>query len=140
MAELEPMARYAKRVARGRCRCPAVPLTRRLGGPLVWKYLDVVPSVFTGQGEFSVLKLLVPVEEVIRRLGDSAVLTLDSATERLAGFRSGRGRHIHAYFAAASDLDSLVTGGIGQRIAGDLTPLLFPSEEQGMLLAVVCEI
>ena len=139
MAEPGPMERYAKRVARDAAVARRRSLTRRLGGPLVGKYLQVVPSVFTARGEFTAFKLLVPVEEAIGRLSDSAVLTLDSASERLGGFRFGRGRHIYAYFGAARDLDALTTDAIGQRLAGHLVPLLLPPQEQSMLFAVVCE-
>jgi hypothetical protein len=139
MTELKPMARYAKRVARDAAIARRRSLDRQLGGPLVWKYVQVVPTVFTARGEFTAFKLLVPVEEVSRRLSDSAVLTLDSATERLGGFRFGRGRHLYAYFGAASDLELLATDAIGQPVNDHLVPWLSSPHEQSMLFAVVCD-
>lgn len=47
MAEPSPMERYAQRVARDAAIARRRSLTRRLGGPLIWKYVQVVPSVFT---------------------------------------------------------------------------------------------
>jgi hypothetical protein len=84
VAESSPMERYARRVALDAAVARRRSLTRRLGGPLVWKYLQVVPSVFTARGEFTAFKLLVSVEEAIDRLSGSADLTLDSASERFA--------------------------------------------------------
>ncbi len=139
MAEPSPMERYARRVALDAAVARRRSLTRRLGGPLVWKYLQVVPSVFTARGEFTAFKLLVSVEEAIDRLSGSAVLTLDSASERLGGFRFGRGGHIYAYFGAARDLDALATDAIGQRLAGHMMPLLLTPQEHNMLFAVSCE-
>jgi len=104
---------------------------------MIWKYLQVVPSVFTARGEFAVFKLLVPVEEAIRCLRDSAVFTLDSATERLGGFRFSRGHHIYAYFGAKSDLDAMAT--LGQPVTDPLTPWLPSLHGQSMLFAVVCD-
>jgi hypothetical protein len=83
VAEPSPMERYARRVALDATVARRRSLTRRLGGPLVRKYLQVVPSVFTARGEFTAFKLFVSVEEAIDRLSGSADLTLDLASERL---------------------------------------------------------
>lgn len=139
MTELNPMIRYARRVARDAAIARRRSLDRRLGGALVWKYVQVVPAVFTARGDFTAFKLHIPVEEASRRLSDSAVLTLDSATERLGGFRFGRGRHLYAYFGAASDLEPLTVEAIGQPVADHLTPWLPSLHEQSMLFAVVCD-
>ena len=138
MAESGPMERYARRVARDAAVARRRSLDRRLSGPLLWKYLQVVPSVFTARGEFTAFQLLVHVDEAIDRLGDSAVLTIDSASERLGGFRFGRGRHIYAYFGAANDVAAIATDAIGQRVAGHLLPLLLPMSEESMLFSVFC--
>lgn len=139
MTELKPMARYAKRVARDAAIARRRSLDRQLGGPLFWKYVQIVPAVFTARGEFAAFKLLVSVEEATRRLSDSAVLTLDSATERLGGFRFGRGHHLYAYFEAASDLDTLARDTIGQPMTDHWEPWLPSLQEQSMLFAVVCK-
>ncbi|MBM4087992.1 MAG: hypothetical protein FJ276_00975 [Planctomycetes bacterium] len=138
MVEAGPMDRYARQAARDAAVARRRSLTRRLGGPLFWKYVQVVPSVFTARGEFAAFELHVPDEQVIAHLSRTAVLTLDSATERLGGFRFGRGRHIYAYFETVPDLDSLVGDAIGRRLAGDLMPLLLAPQEGSLLLAVVC--
>jgi hypothetical protein len=139
MSEPGPMERYRRRVTRDAAVARRRSLARRLDGPLLWKYLQVVPSVFTARGEFAAFQLLVPVDEAICGLGDSAVLTLDSASERLGGFRFGRGRHIYAYFGAANDVAAVVTNGIGQRVAGHLMPWLLPTPEDTMLFSVLCK-
>jgi len=138
-AELGPMELYANRVARDAAIARRRSLDRRLNGPLVWKYLQVVPSVFTARGRFAAFELRVPVEETLRRLSDSAVLTLDSASELFGGFRFGRGRHVYAYFRDARDLDRMVTDAIGRRLPGHLRALLLAPDDQDMLFAVVCQ-
>ncbi len=138
-SEPNPMTRYANRVARDAAIARRRTLDRRLNGPFVWKYLQIVPSVFTARGPFAAFQLLVPVEEALRRLRDSAVLTLDSASELLGGFRFGRGHHVYAYFADARDVDAIVTGSIGQPIAGHLKALLLAPDDRTMLFAVVCQ-
>ena len=69
----------------------------------------------------------------------SAVLTLDSASELLGGFRLGRGHHVYAYFGDARDVDAIVTDSIGQRLPGHLRALLLAPNDHNMLFAVVCE-
>ncbi len=138
-AELGPMVVYANRVARDAAIGRRRSLDRRLNGSFVWKYLQVVPSVFTARGSFAAFKLLVPVEEAICLLSDSAVLTLDSASELLGGFRFGRGRHVYAYFRDARDVDAIVTDSIGQHLPGHLRALLLAPNDDNMLFAVVCQ-
>jgi hypothetical protein len=133
------MERYARRVERDAAVARRRSLTRRLGGKLVWKYLQIVPSVFTTRGAFAAFEMLISAEETIDGLDNSAVLTLDSASERLGGFRFGRGRDIYAYFGNASALDALVKHSKGRRLPGHLMPLLLAPHDQDRLFAVVCE-
>ena len=134
-----PMDLYANRVARDAAIGRRRSLDRRLNGSCVWKYLQIVPSVFTARGSFAAFKLLVPVEEALCRLSDSAVLTLDSASELLGRFRFGRGRHVYAYFGATSDVDAIVTDSIGQPLPGNLKALLLAPRNHNMLFTVLCD-
>lgn len=107
MAEPGPMVRLERLVKRDAAVARRRSLARRLGGSLIWKYLPVVPAVFTARGETATFRLLVPVEETLSRLRDRTVLSLDSATEVLGGCRVGKGRHLDADCELASDLDVL---------------------------------
>ncbi|MGM0485824.1 MAG: hypothetical protein ACQESR_03565 [Planctomycetota bacterium] len=139
MAEPGHMERYARRVARDAAAARGRSLNRRLGGELVWKYLHVVPSVFTARGGFSAFQSLVPAGEALVRLKGSAVLTLDSASELLGGLRFGSGRHVYAYFEKESDVDAIVTGGIGKRLRDARAAMLLASQEDEKIFAVVCQ-
>lgn len=139
MVELSPMERYARRVARDAAVARRRSLDRRLGGELVWKYLHVVPSVFTLRGRLNAFQLLVPATEALPCLKGSAVLTLDSASELLGGFRFGRGRHIHAYFEQQTDVDAIVRGGIGKRLPNVRSALLLAAQNGDKIFAVVCQ-
>jgi hypothetical protein len=133
------MELYARRVSREKAMARRRSLERRLGGSLIWKYLQVVPSVFTARGGFRVLRLLVPREKMLVRIRDSSVLTLDSASELLGGFRFGRGGHVYAYFNSSADLEVLVEQKTGEHVADDRMPLLLSPPDQEFLFAVVCE-
>ena len=114
-------------------------MARRLAGPLFKKYLQVVPSVFTARGELRAFRLLVPRAEALSRLRNRAVLTLDSATEVLSGFRFGRARNDYAYFETASDLERIESEAIGERRPGTHFPLAWTPSGWEMLFAVVTE-
>jgi len=132
-----PMERYARRVRRDAEIAHRRSLVRRAGGPLFRKYVDVVPSVFTAGGEFAAYRLVLPAREALDRLRPRAVLTLDSATEMLAGFRFGRNRNIHAYFPSPEDLSAIEWEGIGERRPGTKFPLSWAPPGWEMLFAVV---
>lgn len=139
MDEPSHMERYARRVARDAAVARRRSLNRRLGGELVWKYLHVVPSVFTARGRFSAFQLLVPAGQALRGLKASAVLTLDSASELLGGFRFGSGRHVYAYFEKEGDVDAIVTGGIGKPLPDARGTMLLASQGNEKIFAVVCQ-
>ncbi len=132
----DPMQRLARRIARDRTIARRRSLARRAMGPLFWKYVQIVPSVFTARGEFAAWELNVPVATVLDRLRDSAILTLDSASELLGGFRFGSGRHIYAYFDARLSRDAIDDSKIGRQVEGRLTPLLLTARNETLLLAV----
>ncbi|MBN1420955.1 MAG: hypothetical protein JXP34_19445 [Planctomycetes bacterium] len=134
-----PMERYAERVRRDAEIARRRSLVRRSGGALLRKYVEIVPSVFTATGEFAAFRLLVPAREALDRLRERAILTLDSATEVLAGFRFGRNRNIQAYFDAPDDLPAIEREGIGERLPGTRCPLGWSPPGWEILFAVVPE-
>ncbi len=137
MAEPTFMEKYARRVFRDAAAARTRSLLRRLSGLLLYKYLDVVPSVFTALGELRAYRLRVPRVEAIERLSDRAVFTLDTATEILGGFRFGRARNEYAYFGSASDLDWIEEASVGERRPGTSFPLAWTPSGWEMLFAVV---
>jgi hypothetical protein len=106
-------------------------------GPLFRKYLDVVPAVFSASGDLIAFRLIAPRAEVLARLRSTAVLTLDSATEALAGFRFGRARNDYAYFPYAADATVIETEGLGTRREGTSFPFAWTPPDREMLFAVV---
>jgi hypothetical protein len=137
MPDPEHLERYARRVARERDAARSRSLSRRLGGSLFRKYLEVVPSVFTGQGEFGAYRLLLPRKEALELLREKALFTLDTATELLAGFRFGRARNDYAYFSARTDLEWMEEARLAERRPGTSFPLAWTPSGWEMLFAVI---
>jgi len=106
-------------------------------GALFWKYLDVVPSVFSARGELYGLRLLVPRCAALDHLRETAVLTLDSATEAFGGFRIGRARNDYAYFASESEVVAVESAGLAVRRPGSSFPFAWTPPDREMLFAVV---
>ena len=131
------LAEYERRVHRDTAAARRRSLARRLGGPLVRKYVRVVPSVFGGTGELAAFRLLIPSREALARLRSSAVLTLDSAAERLGGFRFGAGETSFIYLPSSRDLEGIARDGIGERLPGSRFPMSWAPPGQAMLFAVV---
>jgi hypothetical protein len=117
---------YARRIERDKAIARRRWLARRAGGPLLVKYLDVVPSVFSAMGTLAGFRLSVPPEEALSRLRERLILTLDSATELLGGFRFGKNANIFAYIASPSDVAAIEATGVGERQPGPLFPLALP--------------
>ena len=137
MTEAVSIARRVRQLARDARAARTRSLARRVYGPMLRKYLEVVPSVYTARGEFAAFRLLVPPWEGLSRLGERAVLTLDSAAEILGGFRFGRGRIHQVYLSCAEDLGSVEREGIGERRPGSRFPLQWAPPGWDMLFAVV---
>jgi hypothetical protein len=131
------MELYAKKVYRDAAIARRRSLARRAAGPLVWRYLQTVPWVFTACGEFAAFRLLVPGTAALQSLRDRAVLTLDSAAEVLGGFRFTRRGNFYAYFHSPEDLESITEAGIGERRPGTRFPLSWVLPGCEMLFAVV---
>jgi hypothetical protein len=112
-------------------------LVRRTAGPLFRKYLAVVPSVFTAAGELAAFRLLVPAAEALEALSDRAVLTLDSATDILGGFRFGQAPNEYAYVSSADDLEEVERRRLGERLGGTSFPLAWTPPGRATLFAVV---
>lgn len=137
MAEPRTLEERARIAARDAAAARRRSLARRAAGPLFWKYVKVVPSVFSASGEFAAFRLHVPGWEALRRLGNRAVLTLDSATEVLGGFRlSQRGLH-YAYFADAEGRALVESLELGERLPGDRFPLTWAPRGMEVLFTVV---
>jgi hypothetical protein len=130
------MEAYAARVRRDAAIARRRWLARRAAGPLVWKYVDVVPAVFSACGELAAFRLIVPVPEAMGRLRGRAVLTLDRAAEILGGFRFGKSPNIHAYFASSEDFSWIERAGIGRRLPGTRFLLDWAPPGEAMLFAV----
>jgi hypothetical protein len=137
MADVVSIAARVRQAARDARVARARSLARRLSEPLLRKYLQVVPSVYTACGEFAAFRLLVPSGEALSRLRDRAVLTLDSAAERLGGFRFGRTRIQQVYVSSTGEFDRIGREGIGQRRPGSRFPLQWAPPGWDMLFAVV---
>ncbi len=137
MGELRTLQQREREAAQAAAIARRRSLARRVGAPLVWKYLQVVPSLFELAGDFSAFDLLVPESEALLRLSQSAILTLDSASEKLGRFRFGSGRHIFAWFESDRDVESISDHGIGRPVHGTMMPLLLAAQGQPMLFAVV---
>lgn len=137
MADPTPMDLYARRVRRDAAIARRRSFVRRSGGPLVAKYMQVVPSVFTARGEFVAFRLLLPAREALVRLRECVVLTLDSATELLGGFRFSRASNAYAYLPSSDDLARIADAGIGERRPGTRFPLSWSPPGWEMLFAVV---
>jgi hypothetical protein len=112
-------------------------LVRRTAGPLFRKYLGVVPSVFTAAGDLAAFRLLVPAAEALAALSGRVILTLDSATEILGGFRFGRAPNEYVYLASAHDLEEIERRKLGERLPGSSFPLAWTPPERPTLFAVV---
>jgi hypothetical protein len=136
MAERFSMEVVARKVFRDTAAARRRSLCRRVAGPLFRKYLGVVPSVFTANGEFAAFRLLVAPRDARRRLRDRIVLTLDSATEVLAGFRFGKSENIFGYFDSADHLAAVERERIGVRLPGSSFPLSWPPPQWRLLFAV----
>ena len=106
-------------------------------GPLFWKYLDVVPAVFSASGELFAFRLIAPRADVLAALRQSAVLTLDSATEAMADFRFGKARNDYAYFASVEEALAVEREGLGSRLEGTSFPFAWTPPDREMLFAVV---
>lgn len=137
MTEPTRMHLYAHRVHRDRRAARARSLARRVAGPLFDKYLEVVPSVFSARGELAAFRLTVPAPEALERLSSRIVLTLDSATELLAGFRFGKARNAYVYLESSADLREIEEAGIGERRPGTSFPLAWTPPGWEMMFAVV---
>ncbi len=131
------MELYARKVHRDRAAARTRSLARRVAGPLFNKYLGVVPSVFSARGELAAFRLRVPSAEALARLRSRVVLTLDSATELLAGFRFGKASNSYAYFESTDDLREIAEAGIGERRPGTSFPFAWTPPGWEMLFAVV---
>jgi hypothetical protein len=64
------------------------------------------------------------------------VLTLDSATEAVAGFRFGRAANEYAYFASRRDVAEIEALGLGERRPGTSFPFAWTPPGREMLFAV----
>lgn len=131
---VEERARIARRdadVARRRS------LARRASGPLLEKYLAVVPSVYSARGELAAFRWLVPSRIGLDAIRESAILTLDSAAEALGGFRFGSAGISQAYFPSSRDLTQIEEKGIGERRAGSRFPLSWVPPGVEILFAVI---
>jgi hypothetical protein len=106
-------------------------------GPLFWKYLDVVPAVFSASGELFAFRMTAPRAGVLARLRQSAMLTLDSATEVLGGFRFGKARNDYAYFSSTEEALAIEKEGLGLRREGTSFPFDWTPPDREMLFAVV---
>ena len=106
-------------------------------GRLFPKYVSVVPSVFSARGDLFAYRLLVPRAQVLERLKSTAVLTLESATEALAGFRFGRVRNDYAYFSSEEELREIESLHLGERRPGTRFPFDWTPAGWEMLFAVV---
>lgn len=131
------LVEYERRVRRDAAAARRRSLARKLGGPLVKKYVRVVPSVFGATGELAGFRLLIPSQEALARLRSSAVLTLDSATELLGGFRFGTADTSFVYLMGSRELEKIAGEGIGIRLGGSRFPLSWAPPGQPMLFAVV---
>ncbi len=131
------LAAYERRVRRDAAEARRRSLARRLGGRLARKYLRVVPSVFGAVGELAAFRLLVPSREALARLAPKAVLTLESATEILGGFRFGSAATSYVYVPSPGDLDAIAEDGIGQRLPGSWFPMSWAPPGQEILFAAV---
>jgi len=136
VAELVTLAERARRAERGRRAAMARSLSRRAMGPLFWKYLDVVPAVFSASGDLLAFSLIAPRVDVLARLRPIAVLTLDSATETLAGFRFGKARNDYAYFSSTEEALAIEKEGLGLRRETSF-PFAWTPPDREMLFAVV---
>lgn len=136
-AELKSLELRERRARRDAAAARTRSLSRRAMGRLFWKYLDVVPSVFSARGDFHAFRLLAPRAEVLDRLRRTAVLTLDSATELLGGFRFGKARNDYAYFASQSDVLEIERARLGERRPGTSFPFAWTPPGWEMLFAVV---
>jgi hypothetical protein len=114
-------------------------LVRRTAGPLFRKYVTVIPSVFTAAGELAAFRLLVPPAAALEALSGRAVLTLDSATEILGGFRFGRAPNEYAYFSSADDLEEVELRRLGERLPGTSFPLAWTPPGRPTLFAVIVD-
>ncbi len=110
------LASYARRAFRDAALARRRSLVRRLGGPLLRKYLRVVPSVFGAAGELAAFRLQVPSREALELLRERVVLALDSAAEVLGGFRLGSGATIFAYAASSEEIEQIEKDRIGERL------------------------
>jgi hypothetical protein len=128
---------YARTVRRDARIARQRSLLRRTAGPLLLKYLQVVPTVFSARGEFAAFRLLVSNSIALESLRDRAVLTLDSATEILGGFRFGKARNIYAYLRSRADLEFVEAAGLGERLPSASVPLTWSLGDRRFLLAVV---
>jgi hypothetical protein len=137
MRELVTLEARLRQARRGQAAARARSLSRRAMGPLFWKYLSVAPAVFSARGDLYAFRLLVPRAEALARLRHCAVLTLDSATEALAGFRFGRAANEYAYFASRRDVDEVEALGLGERRPGTSFPFAWTPAGREMLFAVV---
>lgn len=131
------LAEYARRVHRDAAEGRRRSLARRLGGALVRKYVRVVPSVFGASGELAVFRLLIPTGAALARLRSRAVLTLDSATEILGGFRFGAAPASFVYLPCSADIVGIGRDGIGERLPGSWLPMSLAPPGEELLYTVV---
>jgi hypothetical protein len=131
------MERLEKRVRRDAAAARVRSLTRRVSGILWRKYLDVVPSVFSACGEFAAFRLRMPPRDALEALRERAILTLDSATALLGGFRFSRNDNVFAYLPVSEDLHFVESSGIGTRRPGSSFPLGWAPPGWTPLFAVV---
>ena len=126
-----------RKAKRDRSAARARSLSRRVMGPLFTKYLRVVPGVYSARGELFAFRLTVPRKEALSALKKTAILTLDSATEVLAGFRFGRPPNEYAYFASRDEVNDIEARGLGRRRPGTSFPFAWTPAGHEMLFAVV---